>query len=113
MRDEAPKDGGEVINEMGGAPMRCFAVFSAPTNGLLWLGPAATVEDAVRGLNREAPIADTEPSEAEDFLLVVPVNSDEAERIEALEWGAPLPELAARFTEVSYSVALALVASQR
>lgn len=93
--------------------MSLFAVFSAPTNGLLWLGQAATVEEAVRSLNREVPIADTEPSEEEDFISVVPVSSAEAAKIEALEWGSPVPELANEFTEVSYSTALEFVSGQR
>ena len=93
--------------------MSLYAVFSAPTNGLLWLGQAATVEDAVRSLNREFPIADTEPSEDEDFLTVVPVSPAEAAMIEALEWGAPVPELANEFTEFSFSAALKLVSGQR
>lgn len=89
--------------------MSLFAVFSAPTNGLLWLGQAATVEDAVRSLNREVPIADTEPSDDEEFISVVPVSPAEAAKIEALEWGDPVPELADEFTELSYLAALELV----
>lgn len=90
--------------------MSLFAVFSTPTNGLLWVGPATTVEEAVRCLNREAPIAGTEPSDDEEFISVVPVSLDEAATIEALEWGAPLPKLANEFTEVTYARALELVA---
>lgn len=89
--------------------MSLFAVFSASTNGLLWLGQAATVEDAVRSLNREVPIADTEPSDDEEFISVVPVSPAEAAKIEALEWGDPVPELADEFSELSYSAALELV----
>ena len=93
--------------------MSLFAIFSVPTNGLLWLGQAATVEEAVRSLNREVSIAGTEPSEDEEFLSVVPVSSAEAAKIEALEWGAPVPELANEFAEVSYSMALAFVSGHR
>ena len=93
--------------------MSLFAVFSASTNGLLWLGEAATVEDAVRSLNREVPIADTEPSDDEEFISVVPVSPAEAAKIEALEWGDPVPGLANEFAEVSYSTALAFVSGQR
>lgn len=91
------------------AAISLIAVFSGPTNGLLWIGQAATVEEAVRSLNRELPIADTEPSDDEDFISVVSVSPAEAAMIEALEWGAPVPELANEFTEVSYSTALEIV----
>lgn len=86
-----------------------YAVFSTPTNGLLWLGDAATVEDAVIHLNREAPIADTEPSDDEEFIYAVRVNAKEAEEIAALEWGCPLPELESSTQEISYTEALEIV----
>lgn len=98
------------INASSEEAISTFAVFSASTNGLLWLGQAATLEEAVRSLNREVPIVDTEPSDNEEFLSVVEVSPAEAEKLDALEWGAPVPELVNEFTEVSYATALEIVA---
>lgn len=98
------------INASSAEAISTFAVFSASTNGLLWLGQAATLEEAVRSLNREVPIVDTEPSDDEEFLSVVEVTPAEAEKLDALEWGARVPELVNEFTEVSYATALEIVA---
>jgi hypothetical protein len=86
-----------------------YAVFSTPTNELLWLGDAATMEDAVIHLNREFPISDTEPSDDEDFIYAVQVSAKEAKKIAALEWGSPLPVLEHSAREISYTEALEIV----
>lgn len=89
--------------------MEFFAVFSASTNGLLWLDQAPSVDEAVRSLNRKTPFADVEPSDHEEFISVVCVSPAEAAALNALEWGDQIPELANDFTEFSYSGALAVV----
>ena len=89
--------------------MHYFAIFSTPTNGLLWLGESESLRDAVLSLNRDTAIAETQPSEDEDFISVVSVTPAEAKILDSLEWGAPLPELAEEFTHISYTEALSLI----
>ncbi|MEQ6436236.1 hypothetical protein V8Z74_14575 [Comamonas sp. w2-DMI] len=91
------------------AAMNLFAVFSAATNGLLWIGHAASVEDAICSLNRVHPFANTEPSDEDEFLFAVNVSPEEAAKIEALTFGAPIPELQNEATEITYAQALNIV----
>ena len=94
------------------AAVNLYAVFSSATNMLLWLGQASSVEAAVRALNSATPIADTEPSDEDDFIFVVNVSRSEAEKIESLEWDSPLPELANEHVYITYKQALSFVSSK-
>lgn len=89
--------------------MFLYAIFSTPTNGLLWLGQAENIREAIFSLNRETAIAETQPSDDEDFISVVSVTPAEAKILDSLEWGSPLPELAEDFTYISYTDTLALL----